>query len=219
MPPVEANIAPLDPADKRAPPPTQKICVRCKEKKSAILLQTAAFCHECFQYHLEGKVRQSLEQSRLCTYLHRTEYEEQQQQVKAGESSSSSVQGTKTKANLDQASLYPCKGRVALGFSGGAASRALLHNAVSRLLTSDDSDGNRGASGRTGKLQEVHALDVIYVDDSEVIAGAVDRTEDVRQIVSEEGGEELGLHFWPMKLSDVFEDELAADCTAEYACE
>lgn len=191
MPQPVANIAPLDPADKRAAAPVKKLCVRCKERKSAILLQTAAFCHECFEFNFEGKVRQGLEQSQLCTHLHRTE-----------KPSASSA-------------AYPCQGRVALGLSGGPSSRALLHIARSRLLPLKA----RNEHGQSGKLQEVQGVDVFFVDDSAVIMGVEDRTEQVRAIVDEEGGEAAGLSFWPLKLSDVFEDEEAVDCTAEYACE
>jgi hypothetical protein len=63
----------------------------------------------------------------------------------------------------------------------------------------------------------VDAIDVIYVDDSGVIEGAEDRTEVVRDIVQQEGGERQGIFFWPLKLSDVFDDERAVQCSADYA--
>lgn len=151
------------------------------------MLQTATYCHDCFQTNFESKVRQNLEQGRLCTYLHRNE-----------EASSSK---------------YPCEGRIAIGFSGGAASRALLHIASERLSTARR--GNRG-----GKAQEVHAIDVVYVDTSAVVEGAHDETEAVQRMVQEEGGGEAdGIHFWPLKLHDVFDDDHFAECTSESACE
>ena len=205
------SIAPLDPADKRAPQPVKKLCIRCKERKSVILIQTAAFCHVCFQFNFEGKVHHGLEQSRLCTYLHRTEEEKKEQTV--GEPSSFQA---RTPAPF---SSYPCKGRVAIGFSGGAASRALLHIAKTRLLRSMTGDSNGASSGKNGKLQEVFAIDVIYIDTSEAIEGAEDQTEKIRAIVQEEGGEEEGIYFWPLKLHDVFDDDSQVECTAEYACE
>ncbi|UZJ54229.1 hypothetical protein CBS101457_003549 [Exobasidium rhododendri] len=215
------NIAPLDPADKRAPPPVKKICVRCKKERSAIILQTAAFCHQCFQFNFEGKVRLGLEQSRLCTYLHRTEQELQHQQQQSSGSTTSLSQSPKqaqappSSSNLPISSTYPCKGRVAIGFSGGASSRTLLHIAKSRLLRSED--GSNGVSGKSGKLQEVEAIDVIYVDDSCVIDGAEDRTEEIREIIKQEGGEEQGIHYWPLRLCDVFDDGKEVECSAEYA--
>jgi hypothetical protein len=151
-----------------------------------IVLQTATYCHECFQSNFESKVRQNLEQGRLCTYLHRNE-----------EASSS---------------RYPCQGRVAIGFSGGAASRALLHIASERLSNARRSKGN-------GKMQEVHAIDVIYIDTSAVVEGAQDETEAVRLMVQEEGGEADRIHFWPLKLHDVYDDDQMVECTSETACE
>lgn len=188
MTPSIASIAPLDPADKPTVAPHKKICVRCRQRKSSIILQTATYCHECFQTNFEGKVRQNLEQGRLCTYVHRNE------------------------ASSSSSSAYPCEGRLAIGFSGGAASRALLHIARERL-----SIAQRDTRG--GKAQEIHTIDVIYVDTSAVVVDAQDETESIRQMVQEEGSETDGIHFWPLKLHDVFDDDQVALCTSEPACE
>lgn len=192
MTPSIASIAPLDPADKTVVAPHNKICVRCRQQKSSIILQTATYCHDCFQTHFEQKVRQNLEQGRLCTYVHRNE---------ASSSSSASIPHA-----------YPCNGRLAIGFSGGAASRTLLHLARERLSTAR-------RDTRSGKAQEIHAIDVIYVDTSAVVEDAQDDTDKVRQMVLEEGNDSDGVYFWPLKLQDVFDDEEVIECTSEPACE
>lgn len=181
--------------------PITKTCVRCRQHKSTIVLQTATFCHECFQFNFEGKIRQNLEQSRLCIYLHRNEISESSNQASLDSTSIPSSSST----------LYPCKGRIMIGFSGGVASRTLLHIAKARLLPAQH-------DRRNGKLQEVHAIDVVYVDTSVVLPDTPDETERIRAIVQEEGGEAEGIYFWPLKLQDVFDDGQAVECTAEFAC-
>lgn len=195
MPTADASIAPLHPADKKKASPVLRNCSRCRVNKATILVQSASYCSDCLQFTFEGKVRQGLEQTRLCTYLHRTE----------GETSAAGAEAATP-------SKYPCQGRIAIGFSGGASSRVLLHLAKSRLLP----DKNRRGGG---KVQEVRAIDVIFVDDSEVIDGAEERIEQVRAVVEEEGGEEAGLFFRPIKLHSVFDDNLGVQCTAESAGE
>lgn len=198
MPEIPA-IAPLDPADKKKAAPMKRICVRCKERKSTIVLQTATFCLECFQFSFEGKIRQNLEQSRLCIYLHRNEIAESLGQAKIDVPTSSSA-------------LYPCEGKVMIGFSGGVASRTLLHIAKARLLATQH-------DLRNGKRQEVQAIHVVYVDTSAIMPDTQDETERIRAIVQEEGSEAEGIHFWPLKLQDVFDDEQSVECTADSACE
>lgn len=48
---------------------------------------------------------------------------------------------------------------------------------------------------------------MIYIDDSALVPGARDQTEAIRDIISEQGGEEAGLHFISLKLEDVFGHE------------
>lgn len=56
-------------------------------------------------------------------------------------------------------------------------------------------------------------IDVLYIDDSAVVPGAHDQTEDVRRIVEEQGGRNAGLKFVPLKLEDVFVDDESAECS------
>lgn len=59
---------------------------------------------------------------------------------------------------------------------------------------------------------DVTRIDVIYIDDSAVIPGAQDVTDQVRQIVEHQGGRQAGLNFVPLKLQDIFADDVDDVC-------
>lgn len=202
---VAASL-PLHPADKRSSSTNLKrpICLRCKKEPSTIVVQTSKFCTSCFQFYFEGKVRTGLEQARICAYIRRMEGEEQQQHPHSQQQpdpTASSKFGNASKSK---------SGRVLLGLSGGPNSRALLRMLREHLLPPP------GYDARKGKPHEVFAVDVVYIDDSALQPGGGSRTEEVRQLVEEEGGESVGFKFIPLRIEDVFEEGKVTMCTAGF---
>lgn len=204
---VAASL-PLHPTDKKGPSSDLKkrpFCLRCKKEPSTIVVQTSKFCTSCFQLYFEGKVRTGLEQARICAYIRRMEGEEDLKQEYHIDSqpdpTSSSKFGNARKTR---------SGRVLLGLSGGPNSRALLRMLKEHLLPPP------GYDAKKGKPHEVFAVDVVYIDDCALQPSAESRTEEVRQIVEDEGGESVGLYFIPLRIEDVFEDGRATTCTAGF---
>ncbi|CAO1615901.1 unnamed protein product [Parajaminaea phylloscopi] len=108
-------------------------------------------------------------------------------------------------------------GGVALAFSGGPNSRALLDVVTKQLrppplsdqaaTAGDNVASSSGSSSRNERARpvEVTRIDVVYIDDSAVVPGARDQTEEVKQIVEEQGGAKAGLRLVALRLEDVFE--------------
>lgn len=198
MPAPIAYDAPLHPTDRREPQDNRRVlCQRCKVERSTIVLQTAKFCRACFLYHFDAKMKMGMEQARVCAFIKRKEEEEELTDKHPDEKFSEP-------SHQDVSSSS--KGRVALGFSGGPSSRAMLHMARKRLLPPPDYKVQKG------KLHEIFSIDVIFVDDSAVVPNSYDRTAEARAIVEEEGGQEAGLNFVALKLEDAFENDEAAIC-------
>lgn len=201
---VAASL-PLHPADKKSSSTNLKrpVCLRCKKEPSTIIVQTSKFCTSCFNFYFEGKVRTGLEQARICAYIRRMEGEEQQQPH-------SQQQPDPTASSKFGNARQSKSGRVLLGLSGGPNSRALLRMLREHLLPPPDYDAKKG------KPHEVFAVDVVYIDDSALQPTRESRTEEVRQIVENEGGESIGFNFIPLRIEDAFEGDEATICTAGF---
>lgn len=201
---VAASL-PLHPADKKSTSTNLKrpICLRCKKEPSTIVVQTSKFCTSCFQFYFEGKVRTGLEQARICAYIRRMEAEEQHQP-------NSQQQPDPTASSKFGNARQSKSGRILLGLSGGPNSRALLRMLREHLLPPPDYDAKKG------KPHEVFAVDVVYIDDSALQPAIESRTEEVRKLVEEEGGESVGFNFSSLRIEDVFENDVATTCTAGF---
>lgn len=99
---------------------------------------------------------------------------------------------------------------IAIAFSGGASSRALLRSAVqyfrpeSSIDSNDRKNSKRSNGGGSGRFNEVGKVYVIYVDDCAVMpdGSGVDRTEAARRMVEEEKCSDL--IFVPVKIEDIY---------------
>lgn len=170
-------------------------------------------------------MRTGMEQAKVCAFVHRKDAEDardgRSQRNEADVSNNGAVHeqapnpaGPSSQPSPSSHSATTVEagpGRVALGLSGGPSSRTLLHMAKKRLLPPPDYQHRRG------KVYEVFAIDVVYVDDGALFGPEDDRVRQVQRIVEEEGGLEAGLHFVPVKLENVFENDNGATCSAEPA--
>lgn len=88
------------------------------------------------------------------------------------------------------------------------STRALLNVATRSLAPPPRKQASSSSTQpRKARPVEVTRIDVIYIDDSALVPGAQDQTDAIRGIISEQGGEEAGLNFIPLKLEDVFGNE------------
>ncbi|CAO1632124.1 unnamed protein product [Sympodiomycopsis kandeliae] len=181
----------------------KKKCLRCGQPATLLLRKTLPACTECAQKAVENRAKGLLEHARGAAILDRL-----------GELDLVRDQGLEKGKQKD----VSMRGGVALAFSGGASSRALLDIAArnlkppsrsqaAELEAAMNSNSTSSSKSRKSRPVDVTRIDVIYIDDSAVIAGAQDATEQVRQIVEAQGGEEAGLNFVPLKLEDVFSAE------------
>ncbi|EST05844.1 Thiouridylase, cytoplasmic, subunit 2 [Kalmanozyma brasiliensis GHG001] len=217
-------------------------CVRCKTNPATAIFRDSIYCQDCALAVFYSKAKPGLEYARgagLAKYVAAAS--------KAGSIASSSAA---TSDPVASSSSAPANGEsskkvkpinngsgntevnvsanIAVAFSGGPSSRALLRtvtqyfrpetafvnrDARRRKARGEDVDTSspaesEGSTGKprglnsAGRFNEVGKIYVLYIDDSAVISNSVDQTEAARMMVEEEGSPDL--HFVPLKLEDVF---------------
>lgn len=201
------------------------ICVRCKTNPAIAIFRDSIYCQTCALDVFYSKAKSGLEYARgagLAKY------------VAAAKASSSLSASPATSAT----SIEEGKGRakqinngggnaevnvsanIAIGFSGGASSRALLKSAVQYFRPeSSDASRSRKKGGRTqatesntdgrsntvGRTNEIGKIYVLYIDDSSLIPDGADRTEEARRMVEAEGCADL--HFIALKIEDIYRSQ------------
>ncbi|KAN0065442.1 hypothetical protein ACQY0O_001278 [Thecaphora frezii] len=201
---------------------TQAQCVRCRVAAATVHYRDSSYCQACGKSHFEQKAKPGLEAARgagIARYIDRV----------ARTSDATAADPKQDVRGAVNASL-------ALAWSGGMSSTVLLRAAAQYFrpeherrirepvdIAADDDEvaslANKMASlGRTSEVAKVY---VIFVDDSAIIPGGRDRTEEARAIVEAEGCEDF--EFVGLKLEDVYLTDAgggsraaaAATCTAE----
>lgn len=181
-----------------------KQCHRCGNAAATLLLRRIVLsCTPCAQKAVESRAKGILEYVRGAAILRRI-----------GQLDSL---GKGKGRQVDEAQLSP-RGSIALAFSGGSSSRALLDIATRSLQSPSRAQlemmlASAGSSSsdkpRKSRPVEVMRIDVLYIDDSALFPDMEDQTEVIRSIVEEQGGEASGLNFVPLKLEDIFADQAA----------
>ncbi|KAJ9478770.1 Cytoplasmic tRNA 2-thiolation protein 2 [Pseudozyma hubeiensis] len=230
---------PDDPAPSGAPitPDTATICVRCKANPATAFFRDSIYCQPCALAVFYQKSKTGLEYARgagLAKYVAAAKASTATESSQEASSSTSTPQAAKgDKSNGKQVNNgggnaeVNVSANIAVAFSGGIGSRALLRTATQyfrpeaaftnrdarrRKARGEDIDDNdaasvtsaksRSAASAAGRFNEVGKIYVLYIDDSAIIEGGVDRTEEARRMVEEEGC--VDLEFVGLKLEDVF---------------
>lgn len=231
--------------DAVVPPPTRvATCVRCKANPAIAIFRDSIYCQECALAVFYQKAKNGLELARgagLAKYVAAAqaapfaEAESSKAAVASSSASSSSTnaEGEKIKKgkqinNGGGNAEVNVSANIAIAFSGGASSRALLRSATQYFrpetsfatrtarrakakgekaedaVPAPSSRGNPNSNNSNGRFNEIGKIFVFYIDDSAVIPNGegVDRTEEARRMVEEENCPDL--EFVPLKLEDVY---------------
>ncbi|PWN53751.1 hypothetical protein IE53DRAFT_309700 [Violaceomyces palustris] len=219
--PEDPNQHPLDPSKDANASDQQSfsgLCVRCRERLPVILIRESEYCEICAVGVFYQKIRPGLDLARgagLEKFIQRYR-ETSLGQVSHGR---------------DTRQAESANANVALAFSGGPSSRALLRAArnyfrphADQQASAVDPDRGKGLSSTSAaahllaeRTSEVARIDVIYIDDSAVIPNVSGRdlTEEARAIVESEGSD---FNFVPLKLEDVFSEEGSEACIGVECC-
>lgn len=226
---------PDDSAPSSVPDPTQATtCVRCKANPALAIFRDAIYCQACALTVFDQKAKSGLEFARgagLAKYVAAAKAESSRASASISYVAAvlTSEQGKKNGKQINNGSgnaEVHVSANVAIAFSGGASSRALLRTATQyfRPETSFDtrsarrakargesvdspaetavSSSKRGASNAAGRFNEIGKIFVLHIDDSAIIPNGVDRTEEARKMVENENCPDL--HFVALKLQDIY---------------
>ncbi|CBQ71059.1 conserved hypothetical protein [Sporisorium reilianum SRZ2] len=237
---------PDDPsASVAAAAPTQaSTCVRCKTNTAIAIFRDSIYCQECALAVFYQKAKSGLEYARgagLAKYVAAaktnsaagTVAESSQASTSTSASSAATANANGSKRVAKQINNgggnaeVNVSANIAIAFSGGPSSRALLRTATqyfrpetafvnrdarrrkARGEAADESKQSsagkaRAAGNSAGRFNEVGKIYVFYIDDSAIIPNGegVDRTEAARKMVEEEACPDL--HFVGLKLQDIF---------------
>lgn len=227
-------------------------CVRCKTNPAITILRDSIYCQACALAVFYQKAKAGLEYARgagLSKYVAAAKAASSAagSPAESRQTFSSSTSTSPPAANGEATTKRRIKhvsngsgnaeenvsANIAIAFSGGISSRALLRSATQyfrpataftnrdtrrrkargQVVDSNNNDNDsgtasissksmRGASTAAGRFNEVGKIYVFYIDDSAVVPNGVDRTEQARRMVEEEGCADL--HFVGLKLHDVF---------------
>lgn len=230
---------PDDPAPTSVPDATTStICVKCRTNPAISIFRDSVYCQSCALAVFYQKSKSGLEYARgagLAKYVTAAKADTLASSSAASTSaatSSANAEGSKGAKQVNNGggnAEVNVSANIAIAFSGGASSRALLRSAVQyfRPETVVDraarrkkgregkaeatpievaSDRKNGAAP-TGRFNEVGKIYVFFVDDSALIPDGVDRTEEARKMVEEESCPDL--HFVPLKIEDVYRAPLS----------
>ncbi|SPO32257.1 uncharacterized protein UTRI_02814 [Ustilago trichophora] len=233
---------PDDPAPPAASDPTSvTTCVRCKAEPAIAIFRDSIYCQACALTVFYQKAKSGLEYARgagLAKYVDAVSSDSFAASTSASASTSSVVQALEGNGTSKRAKQVNNGGgnaevnvsaNIAIAFSGGASSRALLRTATQYfrpetsfatrtarrakargeamdIPTESDTTSfrKRGAANSAGRFNEIGKIFVIYIDDSSIIPNdeGVNRTEAARRMVEEENCSDL--HFVPLKLEDIY---------------
>ncbi|SPO25087.1 uncharacterized protein UTRI_02814_B [Ustilago trichophora] len=240
---------PDEPAPPAASDPTSvKTCVRCKAEPAIAIFRDSIYCQSCALIVFYQKAKSGLEYARgagLAKYVAAATSGSFAASTSASAFCSSAVQplngdGTSKRAkqihNGGGNAEVDVSANIAIAFSGGASSRALLRTATQyfrpetsfatrtarrakargeAIDTPTEPDAascrKRGAANSAGRFNEIGKIFVIFIDDSSIIPSDehVDRTEAARRMVEEENCPDL--HFVPLKLEDIYATAASPD--------
>ncbi|SNX83527.1 uncharacterized protein MEPE_02234 [Melanopsichium pennsylvanicum] len=233
------------------PPTTIITCIRCKSAPAIAIFRDSIYCQNCALSVFDQKAKSGLEFARGAGLAHYVAASRSTStslapgsvssasasrsapftapsraaNVENGDNSESVIRRKKLVKEINNGSgnaTANVSANIAIAFSGGASSRALLRTAVQYFRpekrfanredrkarargealpqTEENSNGNfNNASGRFNGVGKIY---VIHVDDSTVIPDGVDMSQEIRAMVEAEGCADL--EFVPVKLEDVY---------------
>ena len=216
------------PTDTAPAPNRTTLCVRCKSESAITIFRDSIYCPPCALAVFYTKAKSGLEYARgagLAKYVAAAAKAGPSSQASTSSAAPSAANATKRINNGSGNAEVNVSANVAIAFSGGSSSRALLRTATqyfrpeSAFVNRDErrrkarGQGletpagvgpakSRRVGNAAGRFNEVGKIFVLYIDDSAIIDRGVDRTENARRMVEEESCADL--HFVPLKIEDVF---------------
>ncbi|CCF51787.1 hypothetical protein NDA11_006009 [Ustilago hordei] len=213
---------------------TSTICVKCRMNPAISIFRDSIYCQSCALAVFYQKAKSGLEYARgagLAKYVAAAKAAVLSDRPAASTSTTAPTvngEGSKTGNQINNGggnAEVNVSASIAVAFSGGSSSRALLRSAVQyfRPETVVDrtarrkkgrgdkadptpidsaSSERKNSAGPTGRFNEVGKIYVFFIDDSALIPDGVDQTEEVRKMVEEENCPDL--HFVPLKIEDIY---------------